>query len=172
MYGDSYNSIVINTNDCIYIGNLINADLIIMIILYFLDLLEPPTNIELQFQWNNDLLQAVLSWEQPFTLNITDQGYERNITYTVFVNRNSTYEVHNISATQFTYNLNYSSLSVPQSNRDICNNNYYTTFQVSAINRIGTGERSELIFLRDALCTSGYYSFEFAYNLIMFLIML
>ena len=122
---------------------------------YFIDLLQPPANVELTIQWNNDLLQAILSWEQPFTLNITDQGYDRNITYTVFVSRNSTLEVYNTSATQFICNLDHSAI-VFQSNGDICKENILQTFQVVAINRVGTGQRSELIYLRDVLCTSGF----------------
>lgn len=125
----------------------------------FLGLLQPPVKIELQheFKWNNTLLRITILWEQPFTLNITNQRSESDITYIVFVSNygNSTYEAHNTSTTQFIYSINYTAI-MTQFNNNYCNDNIMLpTFQVSAVNRIGISDKSEVVFLRDALCTPG-----------------
>ena len=117
-------------------------------------LLSPPSNIEVALQF----LQVRISWEQPFTLNITHQRSENVITYMVFVNNHgiSTYEEYNTPDTHYTYNLSTVNIYTQPSN--ICSDNIPQTFQVSAINRVGTSERSGPVSLHDALCTPGTHT--------------
>ena len=118
-------------------------------------LLLPPSNIQIDYQPYS--LQIVISWQQPFTLNITHQGQEDIIVYNIFV---CTYfespesfgdcEVYNTSNTWYTYN--YSSV-VTQPDL-VCNKSVLPFFQLSSINRVGESARSEPLCLRNVLCTS------------------
>ena len=107
-------------------------------------LLSPPTNIQLALQRENQLL-VTISWDQPFTLNITSS--DNTIRYRVFVHfsGNSTV-VYNTSRTEFTYNC---------SANCTCNNNLLPTFQVSAINKAGSSSKSDPVDLHSLLCITG-----------------
>lgn len=112
-----------------------------------LGLLSPPANIQLEL-WPTGQYSttAFLSWNQPFTLNVTNSHGDNIISYRVFVSlrNSSTLEIYNTSSTQFTYNY-----SAADTN---CNNLLLLTFQVSAINRVGISERSDPL---GVICNTG-----------------
>ena len=122
-------------------------------------LLSPPTNIQLKFLWKNQFLNVTICWDQPFTLNLTSSSSDNSIiTYRVFVNvrhniSNSTLEVYNTSTTRFVYN--YSTINLNLGGNVNCNELLLPSFQVSAINRVGIGERSDPVNLYSIFCITG-----------------
>ena len=122
------------------------------IILYYTGLLLPPSNIQLDYQPHRS--QVIISWQQPFTLNITHQGRKDIISYKIFVCTDYESlesfvdcEVYNTSNTWYTY-----AQSVEPNL--VCNESVLPTFQVSSINRVGESTRSEPSHLHHVLCTS------------------
>ena len=126
-------------------------------------LLQPPSNIQLEVFWIDHILQVRISWEAPFMLNITDQESEDSmIMYKVFVSNfdNSSHEIHNTSSTHLIYNH---PLNINQSFNS-CNDvdTILLFFQVSAINRVGSSNRSTPISLHNVLCSSGKFNYDIA----------
>ena len=116
---------------------------IMTICIEFIGLLSPPTNIQLALQREGQLQFVRISWDQPFTLNITNR--DNIIRYRVFVyfGGNST-RMYNTSMTEFTYRNHSANV--------LCNNDLLTTFQISAINQLGSSSKSNPVNLHSALC--------------------
>ena len=125
-------------------------------------LLSPPSDVHLEL--TNGLLTnlhhayiILLSWEQPFTLNITTTTADNPITYRVYVSfinsSTNSEEVYSTSIAQFVYNFTTVNNTISDS---ICASGVVLpTFQVSAVNRVGHGERSDQLSLRDIVCLTG-----------------
>ena len=121
--------------------------------MHAIGLLLPPSNIQLEYQWYN--LQVIISWQQPFTLNITHQGSKHVISYKIYicteVESSVDCEVYNTTNTQYTHVHNFSAITQPDL---VCNNLVSSTFQVSSINMVGESARSEPVYLHNVFCTS------------------
>lgn len=94
-------------------------------------------------------------------LNITDQESEDSIMYKVFVSSfdNSSHEIYNTSSTHLIYNH---PLNISQSFNYCNDDTIQLFFQVSAINRVGSSNRSTPISLHDVLCSSGKLHYDVA----------
>ena len=109
----------------------------------FIGLLSPPMNIQLALQREGQLQFVRISWDQPFTLNITNR--DNIIRYRVFVYIGGNFtQTYDTSVTEFTYHNHSANV--------LCNNDLLTTFQVSAINQLGSSSKSDPVNLHSALC--------------------
>ena len=134
----------------------------------YIGLLLPPTNIQLSFKWLIQFLKITFSWKQPFTLNLTSPDSENTITYQIFLSiGNMTLDSELVYNTEYTYNYSITLSNISCSNHD---NLLLPTFEVSAINRVGSSEKSNPVNIQSVLCTLGIYLFIYLYNIIMTLI--